>query len=79
MSRRSITTPASLQPFVPVFTAIELNGGPSGSSDQAKLVNEQIVKGRSPREVARTFNVHSPTVYRVVAKNERYGDKPRVI
>jgi len=41
------------------------------SPDQAKLVIELIVKGKSPREVARTFNVHSATVYRLVAKNER--------
>ena len=41
------------------------------SPDQAKLVIELIVKGKSPREVARTFNVHSATVYRLVARNER--------
>lgn len=41
------------------------------SPDQAKLVIELIANGKSPREVARTFNVHSATVYRLVAKNER--------
>lgn len=41
------------------------------SPDQAKLIIELIEKGKSPQEVARTFNVHSATVYRLVAKNGR--------